>query len=183
MDKRKFVGLEFGDSYVIQVSSIWQKGEKTISAKAIRRRTKLRVNVSRAVIYTNMFVSLLKNVQSKYKVILSMCTRVTLKLLTPLGVLDTGWNKKICLWQREEGRLNWQKKRESRSAVSKHGDRGGFKTGLWPTDGANCTHLINQSMTASSRRKAIVLPKNVPDFRFSPIADVLHWTTQDRGLN
>ena len=43
----------------------------------------------------------------------------------PLGVLDTGRNKEICLRQGEESRLNWQKKRESRSAVSKHGDRGG----------------------------------------------------------
>ena len=47
--------------------------------------------------------------------------------------------------------------RESRSAVSKHGDER-FRTGLWSTAGANWAHLIKQSITASSR-KAIVLPK------------------------
>ena len=39
---------------------------------------------------------------------------------------------------------------------------GRFRTGLWSTVGVNCAHLINQSMTASSR-KAIVLLKNVSE--------------------
>ena len=47
--------------------------------------------------------------------------------------------------------------------------------------GVSCTHLINQSMTASSH-KAIVLPKTFPNL-ILPIADILHWITQDRGLN
>ena len=34
--------------------------------------------------------------------------------------------------------------------------------GLWSTAGANCIHLIKQSMTALSG-KAIVLPRNVPE--------------------
>ena len=41
----------------------------------------------------------------------------------------------------------------------------GLRAGLWSTVGANCTHLINQSMTASSR-KAIVRPKNVTSTRY-----------------
>ena len=46
-----------------------------------------------------------------------------------LGVLDTGRNKTFCSWQSKEGRLNWKKERESRSAVSTHGDRGGSGLG------------------------------------------------------
>ena len=59
-------------------------------------------------------------------------------------------------------REDWtDKNREkNRSAVSKHGDRSA--SGLWLTAGANCTHLIKQSMTASSH-KAIVLPKKITD--------------------
>ena len=45
----------------------------------------------------------------------------------------------------------------------------------------NCIHLINQSMIASSR-KAIVLPKTTPNW-ILPMADILHWITQDRGLD
>ena len=54
------------------------------------------------------------------------------------------------------------RKKEGRSAVSKHGDRGGSELGsdrqLVPT----APHSIKQSMTASSR-EAIDLPTNVPE--------------------
>ena len=45
------------------------------------------------------------------------------------GVLDTGRNKKFCPRQSEEGRVKVLKKRESRSAVSKHRDRTGSGLG------------------------------------------------------
>ena len=68
------------------------------------------------------------------------------------------WNeiKKLCSWQSEEGRLNWYKKRESRPAVSKHEDRGGFRAGLWSTADVNCTHSINQSINQSIENFIVV---------------------------
>ena len=88
-------------------------------------------------------------------------TRAVHKLFTPLCVLDTGWNKKCCLKAEWRRKTELMEKEKLGQMCPGTGD-GRFRAGLWLTAGANCTHLIKQSMTASSRQ-ATVVPENVPE--------------------
>ena len=90
--------------------------------------------------------------------------RVTLKLLTPPRRFGHWMKQKTLLMAKWRGKTEMGGKREKeRSAVSKHGDRGGSWLGrLWSKTDVNRTHLIKQPMTASSG-KAIVLPMNVTE--------------------
>ena len=75
----------------------------------------------------------------------------------PLGVLGTGRHKKILLISKWRGKTELV---EKVGQLCPSTETGRFRAELWSTTGVNCTHLIKQSTTASSR-KALVRPKNV----------------------
>ena len=65
--------------------------------------------------------------------------------------------------------------------MSKHGNER-FRTGLWSKADVNWTHLINQSMTLSSRKNS-GLPKNVPEADPTITRYLSCRITQDRRFN
>ena len=99
-------------------------------------------------------------ISSRLYTVYTVHTRVTLKLLTPPRRFGHWTRCKILLIAKWRGKTELVK-RESRSVVSKHGDKSdlGLGNGRKRVSTVNCTHLIKQSMTASPR-KALVQPKN-----------------------
>ena len=101
------------------------------------------------------------NLNLRFK-IYKKCTMVTLKSLTPPRRFGHWAKWKIPLIAKWRGKSEMVEKKEKVGQLCPSTETGRFRAGLWSTAGANCTHLIKQSTTASSRNNSS-LPKYIPE--------------------